>query len=130
MNRIVTHAKNGKITKGHTSDFSPGKDKFHLSSENDPSIKEEIILDTLKAVFFVKDFQGDFLHVDSHDFSKATVSGKHIVISFRDGEILFGTSDAIHREKIGFFIFPIDPDANTERAFVINSFINSIDIVE
>ncbi len=130
MNRIVAHAKNGKITKGHTSDFSPRKEKFHLTSTDEPSSKEEITLDNLKAVFFVKNFQGDFLHVDSHDFSKATVSGKHVVISFHDGEILFGTSDAIHRERIGFFIFPIDPDANTERVFVINSFIDSIDIVE
>ncbi|MCK5130865.1 MAG: hypothetical protein KAR40_01770 [Candidatus Sabulitectum sp.] len=130
MNKVVVHLKNGEIAKGHTIDFSPGKEKFHLTGMSDPLCNEEISLENLKAIFFVKDFKGDFLHVDSHDFSKARVSGKHIAISFYDGEILFGISEAIHREKMGFFIFPIDPEANTERAFVINSFIESVDIVE
>lgn len=95
----------------------------------DPLCTEEIRLDNLKAIFFVKDFRGDFLHVDSHDFSEAPTSGRHIIITFYDGEIFFGASETIHREKTGFFIRPIDPEANTIRAFVINSFIESVDIV-
>ncbi len=130
MNKIVVHLKNGEIAKGYTDDFSPEKAVFHLTGMNDPLCIEEIRLDNLKAVFFVKDFLGDFLHTDSHDFGEATVSGKHVIISFYDGEILLGTSESIHRDKMGFFIFPIDPKANTKRAFVINSFIESIDIVE
>jgi len=130
MNKIVVHMKNGEIAKGHTNDFSPQKSKFHLTSADDPACKEEIQLENLKAVFFVNNFHGNYLHTDSHDFSEAKVSGKHIVVSFYDGEILFGTSDAIHRKKTGFFLFPVDPEANTERVFVINSFVDSVNIVE
>ncbi|MCK5840574.1 MAG: hypothetical protein KAH31_00285 [Candidatus Sabulitectum sp.] len=130
MNKIVVHMKNGEIAKGHTNDFSPQNAKFHLTSVNDSACKEEIKLDNLKAVFFVKDFRGNFLHTDSHDFSEAKVSGKHIVVSFYDGEMLFGISDTVHRNRTGFFLFPVDPEANTERAFVINSFIESVNMVE
>jgi hypothetical protein len=91
---------------------------------------EEINLDILKAVFFVKDFQGNRTHKDSHDFSKAPSFGKHIIITFYDGEKFYGTSETIHRDRLGFFIFPIDPDANTIRAFVINSFIESVNVQE
>lgn len=121
--------KNGKIAKGHTTDFSQNKPFFHLTADGDPRCVEKIDLENLKAIFFVKDFKGDFLHIDSHGFLKAPVSGKHIVITFYDGEIFFGTSDGIHRDKIGFFIFSIDQEANTSRAFVINSFIDNIEIV-
>lgn len=130
MNKIVVHFQNGEISKGHTSDFSHKKETFHLTDANEPESNKIIKLNDLKAVFFVKDFQGNFLHVDSRDFSKSQTTGKRITISFFDGEILFGTSETIHRDKIGFFIFPIDSESNTMRVFVINSFIDSIDIVE
>ena len=126
---IVVHLKNGEIAKGHSNDFSPEKAVFHLINMIDPLCTEEIRLDNPKAIFFVKDFRGDFLHVDSYDFSEAPVSGKHIIITFCDGEILFATSKTIYTNETGFFIYPIDPKANTIRAFVINSFIESIDIV-
>jgi len=121
--------KNGEIAKGYSSDFSPEEPLFHLVSITDPLCMEEIRLDNLKAVFFVKDFNGDFLHVDTHEFSDAPVSGVHIMISFFDGEILFATSNSIDKNGVGFFIHPIDREANTESAFVINSFIHSIDVI-
>jgi hypothetical protein len=120
--------KNGEIAKGYSSDFSPDEESFHLISITDPLYKEEIAFDNLKAVFFVKDFKGDFLHMDTFDFSKAPVNGKHIIISFFDGEIIFATAKNLHDHKTGFFVYPVDPETNTERAFVINSFINSVEM--
>lgn len=130
MNRIVTHSKEGQIVKGYTSDFSPNKGVFHLFSTDKSQPPKEIAVTDLKAIFFVKKFEGDSLRIDSHEFSKAPVSARHIVIFFNDGEKFYGTSGAIHRERIGFFVFPIDPECNTERAFVINSFISNVEIVE
>ena len=130
MNKIVVHWENGEIAKGYSTDFSPSRAIFNLKTWNDPLCVEEISLDILKAVFFVKDFQGDFEHKDSHDFSNAPSCGKHIIITFYDGEKFYGTSETIHRDRLGFFIFPIDPDANTIRAFVINSFIESVNVQE
>lgn len=130
MNKIVVHMKNGEVAKGCTSDFSHNRPSFHLNTVDDPRFVEEIALENLKAVFFVKDFEGNSSHIDSVDFTRAPVSGKHIIITFDDGELFFGTSDTVHRDRIGFFIFPIDPEANTNRAFVINSFIESLDYIK
>ena len=129
MNKIVVHMKNGEVAKGRTIDFSQNRASFHLNTFHDPACVEEIALENLKAIFFVKDFDGNPVHVDSVDFSKAPVAGKHVIITFDDGELFFGTSDTIHRERVGFFIYPIDPEANTTRAFVINSFIEKLDYI-
>lgn len=130
MNKIVVHGNDGKILKGHSSDFTPSLPYFHLATLENPSDSVKFWLDNLKAVFVVMNFQGDFLHLDTHDFAQVPFSGKHIVITFKDGEKFYGTSDLNHRNSIGFFIFPIDPDSNTIRAFVINSAIASVDITE
>ncbi|MEN8207717.1 MAG: hypothetical protein ABFR50_00550 [Candidatus Fermentibacteria bacterium] len=130
MNKIVVHWENGEIGKGYSADFSPVRPTFNLNTQDDPLCVEKISLNILKAVFFVKDFQGDRMHVDSHDFSKAPSGEHHIIISFYDGEKFYGTSEAVHRDRPGFFIHPIDPDANTIRAFVINSFIESVILPE
>lgn len=122
----MVHWQNGEITKGHTTDFSPSAAKFRLAELYDPPKWEEISLNSLKAIFFVKSFEGSFQHMDLHDFSNAPSSGKHVVITFMDGEIFYGTSDTVHPDKTGFFIVPVDPGANTIRAFVVNSFIDNI----
>ncbi len=130
MNKIVVHWINGEIAKGYSTDFSPDRAVFHLKSMSNPSCVEEVSLDVLKAVFFVKDLQGESGHVDSHDFSKAPMGGKHIIITFCDSEKFYGTSDTIHRDHSGFFIFPIDPDSNNIMTFVLNSFIVNVDVLE
>jgi hypothetical protein len=126
LNKIVVHWQNGEITKGCTANFSPSAPKFRLTDLYDTPKWEEIRLDSLKALFFVKSFEGDFQHMDLHDFSNAPSFGKHIVVTFMDGERFYGTSEAVHPDATGFFIFPIDPDANTIRAFVINNFIDKV----
>lgn len=130
MDRLVVHLKNGEIAKGYSADFSPEGNSFHMIAVNDPLCREEVRLENLKAVFFVKDFEGDFLRIDSNDFTETSASGKHIVVSFYDGELFFGTSETVDREKTGFYILPIDQKSNIVRAFVINSFIESVNFVE
>lgn len=130
MNKIVVHWENGEIAKGYSLDFSSTCKSFHLKNQKDPLCSEEVDLCTLKAVFFVKDFLGDSLHEYSRDFRPVPAGIRHVEVSFCDGEKFFGYSDEIHTDCLGFFISPIDPDANTTRAFVLYSFIEGIDITE
>ncbi len=128
MINIVVHGKDGKISKGYSSDFSPALPCFHLATLENPSDSVKFWLDNLKAVFVVMDFHGDPLHLDSHEFNQASFSGKHIVVTFKDGEKFYGVSDLTHRTSTGFFIFPTDPDSNTIRAYVVSSAVESVDI--
>ncbi len=129
MNKIVVHTKNGVILKGRTSDFSQRKDIFHLTVLESSEVAQEISVNDLKAIFFVNDFRGNSLHVESKDFTQAPLHGKHVIVSFSDGELFYGVSETIHKNRIGFFVSPLDPEANTIRAFVINSFIKNIELV-
>ncbi len=129
MNKLVVHTAVGRIVKGQSSDFSSTKDFFHLVCLDPPGKTIKVPLANLKAIFFVKDFRGDPSYKESKDFSKAPPYGKRVKVIFHDGEAFHGFSDAIHRNRIGFFILPVDPDANTIRAFVLNEAIALIEEV-
>lgn len=130
MDKIVVHGDEGRIVKGHSSDFSPHRSYFHLATLQCPFDSEKIWLGNQKAIFFVKDFTGDSSHIDLHDWDRAPNSGRHVIVKFKDGEKLFGTAESISRDHTGFFLFPVDPYSNTLKAYVINSFVSSVELVE
>ncbi len=127
MNKVVVHYSDGSIQKGYTNDFSINRTTFHLASIEDHET-EIIDIHKLKAVFFVKDFEGDPEHADMKDFDNSNpVYGLKYRVLFRDGEEIVGTGMGYHPDKLGFFLTPCDPDCNTIRAFINNEFISEID---
>ncbi|MCG2820383.1 MAG: hypothetical protein L6371_00635, partial [Candidatus Atribacteria bacterium] len=95
-NKIVVKFKDGKIVKGWSTDFGPYKEIFHLHplEEYGKDILE-IEISFLKAVFFVKDYEGnkDYKKVRTFDdSSKGIPSQRKIVIIFKDGENFYGTT--------------------------------------
>ena len=130
MSKVVVHGSDGKIYKGHSSDFTPMLPYFHLTTIEKPADSVKIWLDNLKAVFIVVDFNGDSLHKDIHNFNENPFFGRHVVVNFRDGEKFYGTSELTHRDPAGFYIFPADPDSNIIRAYVLSSAIASVDIAK
>jgi hypothetical protein len=130
MDKIVVHDDEGRITKGHSSDFSPHLPYFHLATLQCPFDSEKICLGNQKAVFFVKDFTGDSSHIDLQDWNRAPDSVKHVVVTFKDGEKLIGTAESVNSCHTGFFLYPVDPYSNIVRVYVINSFISSVKIAD
>ena len=64
--KVVVHYADGKVVKGFAQDFSPDKDSFHLYANSSLSgISEEVTINSLKAMFFVRDFAGNPGHQDS-----------------------------------------------------------------
>ncbi len=129
MNKVVVHYSDGSIQKGYTNDFSISRTTFHLASIEDH--KTEIIdIHKLKAVFFVKDFEGDPEYTDMKDFENSPlVYGKKYSVLFKDGEKIVGTGMGYHADKLGFFLTPCDTACNTIRAFVNNEFIDKIELL-
>ena len=119
QNKVVLHSLGGKILKGITSDFFPNKLAFHLTNTEDGKALEISISD-LKAVFFVRDFKGNRYYEEEKTLNR-TGLGKKIKILFKDGETMFGYTTGYSKERIGFFIFPVDAMSNNERIFVVNS---------
>ena len=133
MNKVVVHTVQGEVIKGFTGDFSRNKSAFLLSSEDGSiRINQTILLKNLKAIFFVKTFDGNFLHKTMHYFKGEESYGKKVLITFKDGEKFYGRVEAMHSDPndSGFFIFPLDVNSNTIRAFVVNSFIENVKSID
>ncbi len=93
----------------------------------------EINFSSLKAVFFVKDFIGnkDYKKVRTFDVDfNITPSQRKLIVNFKDGEHLYGTSHSYGRYKVGFFMYPIDPKDNSERIFVVHSAVESVRLMK
>ena len=58
-NRVVVRYRDGRRMKGFTWDFLPTKEVFHVADEKDEKKISEVSTRDLKAVFFVKTFDGD-----------------------------------------------------------------------
>jgi hypothetical protein len=117
LNKIVIRYTDGKIKKGTTEDFLPNKDILHLRDRDNGEIQKIIIKD-LKAVFFVKDFEGNPNYQEKDDIERVGL-GRKIKVHFKDGEKLVGYTQGFSRDRAGFIIFPSDPNSNNEKAFVV-----------
>jgi hypothetical protein len=132
MNKVVAHYQDGHLLKGVTNDFLPAKDRFHLVPvDSSPGAKpSEVVVGELKALFFVKDFAGDPTHKDSQDFDpKKPLGGRKIRVSFKDGEILVGTTQGYQPGRPGFFVTPADGQSNNERCFVVTSATSNVSFI-
>ena len=91
----------------------------------DDSIQEISIEDT-KAVFYVKDFDGDRQHKHLRFYKGAPIiHGVWIRLEFTDGEIMEGLVYNTLRFLVdpGFFILPTDPYSNNRLVYVVKSWL-------
>ncbi len=123
QHKVVVHFRDGKILKGHTCDFMPTKDIFHVSKMEDHKEIIEVSTCLLKAVFFVKTFQGDKNHPTHEIFSMENFTfddiSPNVSVHFLDGEVMYGMTNGYDPDRKGFFLFPADKKTNNERVFVI-----------
>ncbi len=127
VNRIVLHYKNAVVVKGVTHDFVPEKPKFHLVHQ-DGRI-EEVDTESLKAVFFVKTYEGDKGYQEKKGFSgfdPKYLRGIKIKITFLDNEVVYGSTMGYNKQRKGFFVLPADPAGNNIRIYVVASAIKDV----
>ena len=124
LNKVVARYVDGPVVKGTTADFFPNKEIFHLSVTGaDPDVEPiEVRMQDLKALFFVKDYEGDAGHVHRNEFDPARPPvGRAIRVQFKDGEVLVGTTTGYQPGRPGFFLEPADAESNIERCYVVSA---------
>ncbi|HET6277361.1 MAG TPA: hypothetical protein VFG08_01110 [Candidatus Polarisedimenticolia bacterium] len=127
---VVARCQDGRTLKGTTRDFSPLRAEFHLHPEGDggaPAVK--ILVASLKAVFFVRTLEGDGSHVDGADFQHAKAQGRRIRVTFKDGEVMAGSTVGYAPNRPGFFFIPADPDSNNLRAFIVSQAVARVEFL-
>jgi hypothetical protein len=124
MNKVVVRYADGRVVKGTTADFFPGRETFHvnLASAAPGTAPVEVRVKDLKAVFFVRDYAGNPSHVEKKAFDPSRPQvGRRIQVLFNDGEIMVGTTQGYQPGRPGFFVVPADPETNTERCYVVSA---------
>lgn len=119
--KVVARYINGKMVKGYTLDFFPNKDRFHITPTDKSSDKPiEIMVNHLKAVFVVRDFNGNSQYLERKGFREGeNPYGTLLEVTFADGEVLVGSCTSFDLKRQGFFISPADPVSNNIRVFVV-----------
>ena len=122
--KVVVHFRDAKIVKGYSYDFTPNKDTFHVSPVRNETQIIEVSTSLVKAVFFVKSFEGNPAHQTHEELSmqnfKFDDASLKVRVDFLDGEVMYGMTHGYAPNRKGFFVFPADKDTNNERVFVIS----------
>lgn len=138
--KVVARFRDGRIIKGHVKRFSIESDAIVLKNEKTGE-ERSIAIEELKAIFFVKSFQGVSEHIERKTFGIRRLKGRRVFVKFLDKESLVGcTEGAVPWDKgfslaklgenaKGFFLIPVDGDCNNERVFVVGSAIQDIQIM-
>lgn len=126
---VVVKYKEGTVLKGYTYDFYHTREIFHIEVVEDGAGErvEEVIIEDLKAIFFVRTHEGKSAYEEKKVFKKSR-AGMKIFVKFQDGEVLIGTTLGYGAERRGFFISPPDPLSNNLRVYVVKSAVKEVKV--
>lgn len=128
--KVVVHLKDGKIHKGVTHDFTSESESFHLLPAEGGGVPLRVTAESMKALFYVKDYLGNRDFVARREFQNLRDDGTKAILSFKDGEKIWGTiPEGENPEARGFFFLPVDAEDNNIRIFVIKSSLDKLEIV-
>jgi len=138
--KVVARFRDGRMAKGHVIRFSIESDTIVLKNEQSGE-EGPVAIEELKAIFFVKSFQGFREHVEKKSFGTRRPAGRRVFVKFHDKETLVGCIEgtipwdkgfslAKLGEKVkGFFLIPVDGDSNNIKIFVVGTAIQDIQIM-
>jgi hypothetical protein len=125
---VVARFVDGRVLKGTTHDFAPHKPAFHLTVWDAPAARALTIpVGALKALFFVRTYEGDAKHVENGDLETVKGQGRKIVVTFADGEVVRGFTTGYSKDKQGFFVIPVDPKSNNSRVYAVTAAVKKVE---
>jgi type IV pilus assembly protein PilB len=119
-NKVVVRFLDGRMIKGWCLSFHQQNPVIKVESI-DRSTSYDIKWDDLKAVFFVREFEGlagaadDSIQLQA---SPVSTVGRHVQVEFVDGEVIQGYAEALKTGLRGLFITPLDRKSNNLRIFI------------
>jgi hypothetical protein len=125
--KVVARYLDNRVVKGYTMNFDPNRPLFTLQrvDTTEGAAPEPIQVHELKAVFFVKDFEGRPEYNEIKEFEGAA-TGRKLSVRFTDNEVLVGTSLNYDPARPGFFLFPADRSSNNDKVFVVAASVAEI----
>jgi hypothetical protein len=125
--RIILRCLDGRLIRGYIGGFSVTDELVSL--EDEFLQKRKYRVDELKAIFFVRTFEGNRGHSEQKTFRDPVSLGKRVFVKFKDGESMTGYIEGgVPWEKgfflepkkgPGFFLVPVDSESNNIKVFVV-----------
>jgi len=117
--KVVVHFRDGRLLKGfasHPEGNVSNLDVLPLDQRDHPVT---VRLESVKAIFFVKDFAGDSAYTESKAFGEdEPYRPGRVAFHMEDGEVLSGVVEDYQPDSAGFFLTPVDSRSNNVRCFV------------
>lgn len=132
----------GTILKGHIRDFSEKSEELILQ-ELGSDVVRVLQNDILKAIFFVRSFEGNRHYKENKSYGRRKPHGHRTFIRFIDGEDMVGFLEGdvpwdkgffLNRSTInnlkGFFLLPADEGSNNIRIFIFAHAVEDVTVVQ
>lgn len=142
--KVVAHRKSGQIIKGF-AELAVSVNEHGIPESRCLSIPKSLTIhssingrnvsvptDTLKALFFVKSFEGDASYAEIKFFNPAPkIEGLWVHLTFSDGETTEGivSNNIAFVNEDGFLMKPPDPHSNNHAVYVMKSALTHFRVV-
>ena len=126
--RVVARYADGRLIKGYTFDFEPGRARFRVfPGPNAARPPAAVMLSELKAVFFVRDLAGNAHYSERKQFVETDrAPGRRVEVTFADGEVLVGVAEGSESQAPGLFLVPVDSRSNNLKVYAVPSAIRGV----
>jgi hypothetical protein len=136
----IARLNNGSLLKGYVKDFSTDLSEIAMEVDGTGTL-HTVTMEEMKAVFFVKSFEGDHEYREKKTYSRSKPRGQRVFVKFRDGESMVGFLDGElpwdkgfflskqENGRKGFFLLPADTEGNNVRIFVVSSSVDDVTVV-
>ncbi len=117
--KVVARFSDGRLIKGTSIDVAPGRPTCHIQTADAGTVP--VALTELKALFFVRDLNGDSESDPSQAVGPADTrlqGTKRIDVRFRDGEEMLGLVNRYPPPRPFFFLLPANSGCNNIRILV------------
>ena len=122
--KVVAHFRDGRTVKGYMLGLAPDEDVVYMVPPNlDSYGVEAVSISHLKAIFFVKSFDGDRHRLKCNALAKQALRKMvepKVKVTFRDAEVLYGTIADGHSKDQNFFVAPADKHNNNNMVYVVS----------
>jgi hypothetical protein len=125
--KIVVNMRGGAVHKGVTHDFSPKQEAFHVLPAEGGGVPIRVNVTEMKAIFWVKDYLGNRDFVARREFDPGRAAdGRRAILTFQDGETMWGWVTEDDPAVPGFFFVPSDERDNNLKVFVIRKWLKEL----
>lgn len=129
MPRVIVKFLDGNIIEGEALYFNINQQTFPLQVENGETRVLRINLDSVKAIHFLKKKDKDSLLI-KEKIDKSIYAGtmaNKLIVEFKDGEIIHGSTLRYNPNDRGFFLVPLNPGDISERIYVNAQAVKYVD---